>query len=204
MPIKGASSEEPPTIAQEDKLRAQLYGLLAKFLSRPPSVADLEAVAALKGDDTKLGQAIGMLARIGGRADVEGVGEEYHDLFIGVGRGELLPYASYYLTGFLHEKPLAKLRNDMAELGIEREPKASEPEDHIAAIMESMTGLILGRFGTPAPIEVQKRFFETHLESWAPYFFRDLEAAKSSVLYAAVGAIGRNFFEIEASAFAMD
>ena len=78
--------------------------------------------------------------------------------------GELLPFASYYLTGFLNEKPLATLRKDMASLHISRAPNVYEPEDNIASLMEMMAGLIDGRFGSPAPIERQREFFNRHIE----------------------------------------
>ncbi len=203
MPIHGASSDVACDIAPEDRLRGQLYGLLAKFLSEPPSKSDLASASNLEGDNSELGKAITTLARLSAQTTPDVAREEFHDLFIGVARGELLPYASYYLTGFLHEKPLAKLRVTMAELGIAHDPNVSEPEDHIAAISEMMAGLIEGRFGEPASLDVQRTFFEGHLSSWAPYFYRDLEAANSSVLYAAVGAVGRKFLDIEDTAFAM-
>ena len=132
------------------------------------------------------------------------VKDEYHTLFIGVGRGELLPYASYYLTGFLNEKPLAKLRNDMAERGVTRSADTSEPEDHAASVLEIMAGLIDGRFGAPATIEQQKEFFDAHVGSWMDVFFRDLAGASSSVLYAALAEVGAQFLEIETAAFRMD
>ena len=132
------------------------------------------------------------------------VQDEYNALFIGVGRGELLPYGSYYLTGFLHEKPLAQLRGDMAELGIEADPKATEPEDHAASVLEMMAGLIDGRFGAPLAIEQQQKFFDAHVGSWIPVFFRDLEGASASVLYAALAQVGTRFLEIEAEAFRLD
>ncbi len=191
-------------VSQEDALRAQLYTLLARFLARPPQADALKAAAAMSGDATDLGQAIHGFARIAAKSSPDGIAQEYHDLFIGTGRAELLPYASYYLTGFLHEKPLAKLRSDMARLGIERRETVSEPEDHIAAIMEMMSGLITGAFGQAASLDDQRAFYDTHLGSWGSHFFTDLEAAKSSVLYAVIGTVGRTFLEIEKVAFAMD
>ncbi|MGI9409898.1 MAG: TorD/DmsD family molecular chaperone, partial [Hyphomicrobiaceae bacterium] len=145
---------EAVALAEEDVLRAQLYDLLAGLLSRPPGPDDLSHLARLEGNDTPLGNAIGALARAAGQSEVA-VRDEYHTLFIGVGRGELLPYASYYLTGFLNEKPLAKLRSDMAGLGVTRGADTSEPEDHAASVLEIMAGLIDGRFGEPATIEQQ-------------------------------------------------
>lgn len=203
MPIKEALREASVTLAPEDELRAQLYRFLARFLASPPDKTEFESAAEMDGDDTELGKAFHVFSNLASRTDVDKVGQEYHDLFIGVGRGELLPYGSYYLTGFLHEKPLAKLRNDMGRLGIEREPGVKEPEDHIAALMDMMAGLITGQFGAPAPLAEQKQFFDTHIASWASHFFADLEGAKSSVLYAALGTIGRHFMDIEETAFSM-
>jgi TorA maturation chaperone TorD len=190
-------------IAPEEMLRARLYRLLARFLSEPPTEGDLRAAAELKGDHSTLGRAIATFAHLAGKAHPLRVRDEYQELFIGLGRGELVPYGSYYLAGFLHEKPLAKLRQDMERLGIARDAEVRDPEDHIASLCEMMAGLIEGRFGPPLPLAEQRRFFETHLGSWAGYFFRDLEAAKSSVLYAALGTVGRAFLEIEEGAFAL-
>jgi TorA maturation chaperone TorD len=189
--------------ATEDVLRAQVYRLIARFLTTPPTDADLAAGAALAGGDSALGRAITAFARVCGRCDATAVAEEYQALFIGLVRGELIPFGSYYLTGFLHEKPLAKLRQDMQRLGIERDAGVSEPEDHIASVCEAMAGLIDGTFGGPLPLEEQKHFYTTHVGSWAHVFFRDLEIAKASVLYAALGSVGRTFLEIEEEAFAM-
>ena len=193
----------PELVAPEDLLRAQLYRLLAHFLSAPPGQTELEKSAALTGDASALGTAVSGFAQLSARITPDKAAEEYHDLFIGVARGELLPYGSYYLTGFLHEKPLSKLRADLAALGIESDPDVTEPEDHIAALTETMAGLIDGSLSERLSLAEQKAFFATHIGSWAPYFFRDLEGAKSSVLYAALGTIGRIFLEIEEAAFAM-
>ena len=198
------ATAEAVALAEEDVLRAQLYGLLAGLLSRPPGSDDLSHFARLEGNDTPLGSAIGALARVAAGQSEMDVRDEYHTLFIGVGRGELLPYASYYLTGFLNEKPLAKLRNDMASLGVTRSADSSEPEDHAASVLEIMAGLIDGRFGEPATIEQQKEFFDAHVESWMDVFFRDLAGASSSVLYAALAEVGSRFLEIETAAFRMD
>lgn len=188
---------------EEDVTRAQIYGLLASLLAAPASAETLASLAGLQGDDSPLGQALATLGRLARGVGAEEVAREYHDLFIGVGRGELLPYGSYYLTGFLNEKPLAKLRGRMAELGIERDPSVKEPEDHVAALMDMMAGLIMGAFGAPQDLSGQKRFFDDHIGAWAPHFFRDLEGAAGSRFYAPVGALGRVFLEIEAAAFGM-
>jgi TorA maturation chaperone TorD len=191
------------TLDSEDVLRAQVYRLLARLLAAPPDQALLDVAADLKGDETALGQGFRRLAAEAARATPAAATEEYFDLFIGIGRGELVPYASYYLTGFLNEKPLARLRGEMAELGIARVAEVKEPEDHIAALCEMMAGLIEGIFGAPAALSAQRRFFERHLAPWAAQFFTDLETAQAAMLYAPVGAVGRAFMAIETTAFAM-
>lgn len=191
-------------IDAEDRMRADLYGLLARMLFSRPDQSQLIHLSALSGDDSDMGQAFNALAKVASATASDVAGEEYDGLFIGMGRGELLPYGSYYLTGFLNEKPLAKLRNSMGELGIERQDEVKEPEDHIGSLMEIMSNLIVGNYGEPASIVVQREFFAAHIEPWAGHFFKDLEAAELSRLYQPVGAIGRLFVEIETRAFSMD
>lgn len=196
-------AEKAVAVAEEDLLRADLYDLLGTLLARPPSEELLGRVASLGGDASALGQSITALARLADRMTPQAVRTEHDALFIGLTRGELLPYASYYQTGFLHEKPLALLRRDMRRLGIARAENVHEPEDGMASLCEMMAGLIRGRFGTPAGLPAQRDFFAAHLAPWAGHFFSDLEGAKSSVFYAPVGAIGRAFVEIEREAFRM-
>lgn len=192
-----------PPVNDEEQLRADLYGLLGRLLVRPPSQKTLHELRSLSGDQSDLGRAIADLAVAARELEPKQIEREYHNLFIGVARGELLPYGSYYLTGFLHEKPLARLRMGLNALNIAREPAYKDPEDHIGALMSVMAGLIAGAFEEPRPLCVQKSFFEDHIASWAPHFFADLESAKSAALYRPVGAIGRLFMEIEQTAFRM-
>jgi TorA maturation chaperone TorD len=190
-----------PRIADEDRLRADLYNFLGLLLAAPPDQLLLDQAAGLTGDESPLGQAIAALARVAKVTRPKAVEREFNRLFIGLGRGELLPYASYYLTGFLNEKPLAQLRGDMAARGITRAPNVYEPEDNIASLMEVMAGLIVGRFGVPATLADQRTFWNRHIGPWAAHFFADLEAAKESVFYASVGSAGRVFMEIEKEGF---
>ncbi len=201
--MKDVALNELPEIAQEDRLRADLYDYLGLILSGPPDQALLSQTAKLTGDQTDLGSAISALSRIASLSKPGMVESEFNALFIGLGRGELLPYASYYLTGFLNEKPLASLRRDMAARGMTRAENVYEPEDNIASLMEMMAGMVRGRFGAPAALADQKTFFNKHIGPWAGHFFTDLEAAKNSVLYTSVGAVGRVFMEIEAQGFRM-
>jgi TorA maturation chaperone TorD len=193
-------------VASEDHLRAQHYGLLARFLAAAPDADLLARVGQVGGapaDGTPLGQAFSTLARRAAATTPAAARAEYEKLFIGLGRGELLPYGSYYRTGFLNEKPLALLRQDMAKLGIARAAEVKEPEDHIAALAEMMAGLITGAFGTRATLAEQKHFFDLHLAPWGGRFFADLEAATAAALYQPIGTLGRVFMEIETTAFDM-
>ena len=190
-------------VAEEDSLRARFYGLLARLLSASPSAETLSLLRKLSADDTDIGRSLGALADIATRFSPDAAEDEFNALFIGLTEGELRPYGSYYLTGFLYEKPLADLRWDMEQLGIARGDGVSEPEDHIASLCEVMQGLIAGSFGEPADLATQRRFFDAHLAPWASRFFEDLEAADAAVLYRPVGGLGRAFMAIEREAFAM-
>lgn len=194
---------ETAEIAEEDRLRADFYNFLGLLLAGPPDQMVLDQIVGLGGDTSDLGQAVQGMARVAKVTKPAAAEREFNALFIGLGRGELLPYASYYLTGFLNEKPLAQLRSDMAARGITRAPNVYEPEDNIASLMEMMAGMIVGRFGTPASLDDQKTFWNRHIGPWAGHFFSDLEAAEHSVLYASVGAAGRVFTEIERDGFRM-
>ena len=196
-------AETVPQIAEEDRMRADLYNFIGLILSRPPDEMLLAQTKSLTGDANELGQAITTLAKVAALSKPRVVESEFNKLFIGLGRGELLPYASYYLTGFLNEKPLAALRQDMTANGMARADNVFEPEDNIASLMEMMGALIVGRFGSTADLERQKTFFNKHIAPWAGHFFGDLEAAKNSVFYAPVGTVGKLFMEIEAEGFRM-
>src|SRR5260221_4581031 len=148
-------------IDEIEAARAQEYALLAVLLARPPDADLLGRLAELRGDPSPLGLAHAALAAAARDTTAARVEREYFDLFIGLGRGELLPYASYYRTGFLHERPLARLRYDLARLGIEQAPDRAEPEDHAAFLCEIMAG-VAGRC-LPAPPGVDRTLFEVHL-----------------------------------------
>jgi TorA maturation chaperone TorD len=184
-----------------DAARAQEYALLSTFLARAPDAMLLDRLAQLRGDASPLGLAHAALADAASGSNVERVEREYFDLFIGLGRGELLPYGSYYLTGFLHERPLARLRADLAKLGIERSAGQAEPEDHAAILCEIMAGLASRRF--PVPAGADRELFEQHLAPWIGRFFADLERAEAADFYRRIGTLGRVFIDIETDAFAL-
>jgi TorA maturation chaperone TorD len=186
-------------IDEVDLARAREYALLSTLLSRSPDSQMIERLARLRGDATPLGAAHAGLATAAGHASVEGIEREYFDLFLGLRPDVLFPYASYYLTGALQGAPLARLREDLRRLGVERTPGQSEPEDHVATVLEIMSCLADGRI--VAPPGADRAIFEQHLAPWICRFFRDLERAEPAHFYANVGALGRTFIEIETEAF---
>ncbi|MBL6456723.1 molecular chaperone TorD family protein [Belnapia sp. T6] len=181
-----------------DAERARLFALLGRLLLAPPDAALLAGLAGLRGDSSPLGTALGALAEAAARTDAAAVEREHFALFIGIGRGEVLPYASYYLTGFLHERPLAALRAALAESGIARAPGMAEPEDHLGFCCEVMAGLLEGRFKGDAD-----GFFARHLAPWAGRCFADIAGAEAARFYRAVGGLGRAAIEIEQAAAAL-
>ncbi len=199
-----AAAIDTDPLAEEERLRAEMYLLLARLLASAPGRDFLAQLTDLQGDGSELGRGIAALARVAGSASPDSVAREYDALFIGLGRGELLPYGSYYLTGFLNEKPLARLRDHMAQIGIRRDADVKEPEDHIATLCEMMAGLITGAFAQRLTLDDQEAFFNSHIAPWAGHFFTDLEGAEGSLFYAPVGKIGRTFMEIEIEAFRLD
>jgi TorA maturation chaperone TorD len=182
-----------------DVARAEEYSLLSSLLAHSPDARMLSRLAELRGDESPLGLAHAALAQAAARTDADKAAREHFTLFVGVGRGELLPYASYYLTGFLHGRPLAKLRQALQRIGIERMSGQTEPEDHAAILLEIMAGLASGEL--PAPTGTDREIFDDHLAPWITRFFSDLEKSASADFYAVVGTLGRTFAEIETQGF---
>jgi TorA maturation chaperone TorD len=188
-------------IDEIDAARAREYGLLSALLRRAPDANLLARLAKSPGDSSPLGVTHTALGAAAAAANVAQIEREFFALFIGIGRGELVPYGSYYLTGFLNERPLARLRDDLARLGIERAAGEAEPEDHAAVLCEIMSGLVDGRF--EAPVGSDRELFDKHLSPWMGRFFADLETAKAAEFYCRIGAVGRLFIEIESEAFVL-
>jgi TorA maturation chaperone TorD len=188
-------------LAEIDAARAHEYALLATLLSCAPDQVLLTRIAQLRGDTSPLGTAHAAIADAARSADAADVEREYFNLFVGLGRGELLPYGSYYLSGFLQDRPLARLRADLARLGLERTASQAEPEDHAAILCEVMAGVVSGRFAAAPGSD--RVLFEKHLAPWIGQFFSDLEQAKSADFYRAVGVLGRALIDIETEAFAL-
>ncbi len=165
---------------REERLRASTYSLLGALLAAPPAESLIALLTQITPaevrDDDDLATAWEVLRLAGERATVESLDDEYHTLFVGIGRGELVPYGSWYMTGFLMDQPLAVLRRDLAELGFERQEDIKEPEDHVAALLETMALLINE---SDASVVVQRRFFQSHMGPWMKSFFLDLQKASA-------------------------
>ena len=188
--------QEPDDV---DLARAQEYSLLSALLLRSPDAQLLARLAGLRGDATEIGRAHTELGEAASRTDAASLSREYFALFVGLGRGELLPYASYYLTGFVQGSPLAELRETLRQLGIERAQNLLEPEDHAAIVLDVMGSLAAGTIQAPAGTD--RQVFEQYLAPWISQFFSDLERAKSANFYARVGTLGRVFMEVEKAGF---
>lgn len=187
------TEEAGQTCAPEEAARAGVYALLARLLVRPPDQALLERLCAIApnavADEASLAPAWAQLRLAALGADLAALDDEFHDLFIGLGRGEVVPYGSWYLTGFMMDRPLAELRRDLAVLGFERQAEVREPEDHVCALCDVMALLA----GEGAALEVQRRFYAVHLAPWLELFFKDLQQARAAQFYRAVGLLGERF-----------
>ena len=195
-------AEDPTENPAEDQYRAGAYSMLAALLRDPPQQAVLDSVTGLadvvaEKDDFAI--AMSMLGLAARAATPTQLDDEFHALFIGLGRGELVPYASWYLTGFLMEKPLGVLRDDLASMGFERNGGTCEPEDHVAALCEVMVLLI----SENRSLDEQTAFFNAHMSSWLDQFLADLSQARSAVFYRAVARFGKAFFNFEKQYLAM-
>ena len=189
-------------LVEEEVARAGVYGLIGALLAAAPDSAVfdlLEAVTASPNDTDLPWQEIKTAAA---NADSDAVVDEYHALFIGIGRGELLPYASTYLTGFLQEQPLADVRKDLARLGFARQAGVHEPEDHAGALCQVMAALVASP--EEFSFDDQHVFFSQHIGPWMSEFFSDLAAAEQADFYQSVARFGLAFIEIEKRYFSME
>jgi len=191
---------DPRFLADAEKSRADTYRVLARLFREAPDAELLRTLSDCCKNDagrSDLTSAWNDLAAASRDADADLLDREFHALFIGLGRGEVLPYASWYLSGFLLDKPLARLRSDLNALGIERADDVSESEDHFAALCETMVLLV----DTTAGLDLagQNRFFERHLQPWVAQFFGDVQAAKNANYYRRVATLAQRFFEFEKS-----
>ena len=188
----------------EETARADLYGLLATLLYAPPPQNLLDTIASARSQgDGVLELAWAELVAACRIAQAEVVRDEYETLFIGTGKPEVMLYGSYYLSGFMMEKPLAALRTDLAKLGLERAEAVVESEDHLASLCEVMRYLIASDDVVQANVAAQKTFFTTHMQSWVADLCTAIESHLKAGFYIPVAHLARAFFEVEMQAFDM-
>ncbi len=198
----------PQTSAlDEETARAEVYGVLAALFYAPPSpelmaqlrVAVTEAPAAGGFLEEPWRQLVGAAREL---SDAQ-VADEYDALFGGVGKPDVMLFGSYYLSGFLNEKPLAQLRSDLAALGLSREEGVNETEDHFACVCEVMRYLIAGDDVEVANLTQQQKFFSTHLQPWGMALCDAIEQHPQARFYAALAGFVRAFLSVEAQGFDM-
>jgi len=185
------------------ELRANAYSLVGHLLASAPTALTLERLLGIRSTESEtthngsgsLAPAWRALRDAATEAEPEQLAREYHELFVGLGSGEVVPYASRYLTGFVNDRPLADLRDDLARLGFERQPDVHEPEDHAAAVCEVMASIVAD--GSPDELDEQQRFFNRHIGPWMQNLFTDLVNAPSARFYRAVGMLGRELVQVE-------
>jgi TorA maturation chaperone TorD len=194
-----------PADDSEEVARAELYGLLAQLWIGPPDEALLAqfkvAVTQAPERGAFLEAPWEALVTTLRATNASAAAEEYDALFGGVGKPEVFLYGSYYLAGFLNEKPLAQLRTDLAALGLERDETRGETEDHIACVCEVMRYLIAGEDLAIANLEQQRRFFRAHLQPWAERLCDAVEAQPSADVWRAVAGFTRAFVQVETQGF---
>jgi len=208
IPVQPVNFDSPRRIEPEDQVRADFYALLANVFYRAPDARLLQAMvvsAEPAGDAAdELSRAWNALAAASGVVTPDALEEEYQSLFIGVGRPPVMLFGSFYLAGFMNEKPLAELRGALKQLGYARDPSVTEPEDHLAAICDVMRAMILGDVASaPASVEVQREFFTRHLKPWVFQCCTAITENEKANYYMRVADFARAFFEIETQAFEM-
>ena len=197
-----------PGVLPEDQARAEVYALLGNLFYQSPSTSLLETIATgltLCNDGTDTGFCRGWraLQAAAANADAEAVKGEFDTAFIGTGRQPVMLYGSFYLAGFLNEKPLAQLRDELTKMGLARSGNSHETEDHISALCDVMRFLIVGdRETPPAALSVQRDFFLRHVHSWSTPFCDAVSGASQTHFYKHVAEFARAFFALEHDAYA--
>jgi TorA maturation chaperone TorD len=191
--------------SSEELARAELYGLLAQLWIAAPDDALLQQfqVAVTQAPEAGGHLEAPWQALVSAMRDTTAANaaEEYDALFGGVGKPEVFLYGSYYLSGFLNEKPLAALRHDLEHLGLTRDETRGETEDHVAYLCEVMRYLIAGDDVAVCNLEQQRRFFRAHLQPWLAQLCDAVEAQPRARVWRAVADMTRQFVAVETQGF---
>lgn len=194
-------------VLPEDQARAEIYALLGTLWYQPPSAELLETIATSRtmcndGADSGFCRAWRALQKAAANADAEAVKDEFDTAFIGTGRQPVMLYGSFYLAGFLNEKPLAQLRDELTKMGLARSGGSHETEDHISALCDVMRFLIAGDQDTlPAVLTVQRDFFRRHINSWNMQLCAAVIDSTQTHFYKHVAQFMREFLVIENESF---
>jgi TorA maturation chaperone TorD len=204
-PIVPVKFEAPRAIEPEDQARADYYALLANLFYRAPDARLLQAIAIAEPPSGVLAPAWQRLADASNVVPEDAVREEYDAVFVGVGKPPVMLYGSFYMAGFMMEKPLATLRQNLGELGFVRADSVREPEDHVAAVCDVMRAMILGDLeNKPYTVETQKQFVLTHVKPWIFDCFAAVSAYHQANYYKHVVGFATRFFQVEFEAFEIE
>jgi TorA maturation chaperone TorD len=203
------ASDAPLSFASADQgeelQRAELYGLLAGLWLAPPDAALFEqfsvAVTQAPQSGGTLEAAWQSLVAAMRSSSLRAAAEEYDALFLGVGKPEVFLYGSYYLSGFLNELPLAKLRDHLNRLGLTRDTSRGETEDHVSYVLEVMRYLIAGDDVAVCNLEQQRLFFRAQVQTWVEALCDVVQAHPRAVVWSAVAEVTRQFVRVESQAF---
>ena len=178
---------------QQHTLRAEIYLVLSALFRQAPSQEMIHFLSELETEQSQsaMQNAWLDLQTAASQSDQEALNEEFQELFIGIGRGEVMPFASWHLTGSLMEKPLASIRHDLEILGLEREQDVKEPEDHFSALCEVMSLL------TEEDEELQQVFFNKHIATWFNSFTKQIKSAQHADFYLPVASLVDAFMTLE-------
>lgn len=198
---------EPSSALDEETARSELYGLLALLYYAPPTAALMAQLRVAATEAPAAGAFLEepwrVLVGLAREMSLELVQSEYDSLFGGIGKPEIYLYGSHFLSGFLNEKPLARLRADLDQLGLARDQKMSETEDHLAYLCEVMRYLIAGDDLAVANLTRQREFFAAHLQPWVMRLCDELQQHPKARFYAALAELTRAFMGVETQAFDM-
>ena len=200
------TTEQPRSSALDEEVaRAEMYGLLATLYYQPP---DTELLAQLQAAVTEAPEQGGFLEEPWRELVAQAramtapqIAQEFDALFGGVGKPEVYLFGSHYLSGFLNEKPLVQLRDDLAALGLSRSEQMPETEDHLAYLLEVMRYLIAGDDVAVCNLSRQAEFFSRHLQPWLMAMAEAVMAHPRAVFYARLAALTQSFASVEAQGF---
>jgi len=194
-------------LAAEEAARADFYALLARLLNGPPDaplLADLAAAGPIEGDPA-LARAWQELVHASAAMDADAAAEEYETLFVGMGKSQVSIYAGFYSGAPSIDPPRIRIQAALAALGLARNERVTEPEDHFAGLFEVMRVLVAGGAGRrAAALADQKRFFEGHVKPGAALFFEAIGRGRDSNYYRHVAAVGAAFVCLESESFLLD